>query len=220
MYSTTASSSWERSRSPCHQVRPPPHGSHAARAAARPPNSCPSPPTPPDPTPPDSQPAHPGRPRDRPISAIPSSPPFSCQYGRTSRTTTQTDTSSRLNPGKSQGRPSEKAGLEAHRPKRPTRPRSPKKAPVPDHPTVRSAPDGASRGAFSCPEEGEDPLARRPSSARPLEAALWEPMATESLVRSWVSSRSAGERGRKQDLPCFRGIQKRERRDSNPRPPA
>ena len=54
--------------------------------------------------------------------------------GRTSGTTTQTDTSSQLNPGKSQGRPNEKHGLEAHRSKRPTRLRSPKKAPVPDEP--------------------------------------------------------------------------------------
>ena len=38
--------------------------------------------------------------------------------GRTSGTTTQTDTSSQLNPGKSQGRPNEKPGLEAHRSKR------------------------------------------------------------------------------------------------------
>src|ERR1019366_9882999 len=68
--------------------------------------------------------------------------------GRTSGTTTQTDTSSRLNPGKSQGRPIEKPGLEAHRAKRPTRLRSPKKAPVPDQPNLRSEPDGPSEKQF------------------------------------------------------------------------
>ena len=36
---------------------------------------------------------------------------------RTSATTTQTDPSSQLNPGKSQGRPNKTPGLEAHRPK-------------------------------------------------------------------------------------------------------
>src|SRR5205823_4024330 len=60
--------------------------------------------------------------------------------GRTNGTTTQTDTSSKLNPGKSQARPNEKPGLEAHRPNRPTPLRSPNKAPVPDQPNLRSAP--------------------------------------------------------------------------------
>jgi hypothetical protein len=36
----------------------------------------------------------------------------------------------RLNPGKSQGRPNEKPGLEAHRSKRPTRLRSPNARPL------------------------------------------------------------------------------------------
>jgi hypothetical protein len=68
--------------------------------------------------------------------------------GRTSGTTTQTDTSSKLNPGKSQGRPNEKPGLAAHRQKRPTRLRSLKKAPVPDEPKLRSEPDGPSKRYF------------------------------------------------------------------------
>ena len=53
-----------------------------------------------------------------------------------------------LNPGKSQGRPKDKHGLEAHRRKRPTRLRSPKKAPVPDHRTLGPDPDGPSRKHF------------------------------------------------------------------------
>jgi hypothetical protein len=53
-----------------------------------------------------------------------------------------------LNPGKSQGRPNDKHGLEAHRRKRPTRLRSPKKAPVPDHRTVGPDPDGPSEKHF------------------------------------------------------------------------
>ena len=68
--------------------------------------------------------------------------------GRTSGTTTQTDTCSQHNPGKSQGRPNEKPGLKAHRANRPTRLRSPNKAPVPDHPTLRPDPDGASTEHF------------------------------------------------------------------------
>jgi hypothetical protein len=48
--------------------------------------------------------------------AIPTPPPtWLTVSGRTSGTTTQTDTSSKLNPGKSRGRPNEKHGLEAHR---------------------------------------------------------------------------------------------------------
>ena len=86
----------------------------------------------------------PDRSLDRPTSTTPSSPPpprLTCS-GRTSATTTQTDTCSRHNPGKSQGRPNEKHGLEAHRANRPTRLRSPNKAPVPDRPTLRPGPDG------------------------------------------------------------------------------
>ena len=77
------------------------------------------------------------------------SPPTSpTTRGRTSGTTTQTDTSSRLNPGKSQGRPKTDHGLTAHRTKRPTRLRSPKKAPVPDRRTVGPGPDGPSEHHF------------------------------------------------------------------------
>jgi hypothetical protein len=65
------------------------------------------------------------------------------RIGRTSGQTTTTDTCSRHNPSKSQGLPNAKPALAAHRPKRPAQLRSPKKAPVPDHPTVRTGPDGA-----------------------------------------------------------------------------
>jgi hypothetical protein len=68
--------------------------------------------------------------------------------GRTSGTTTQTDTCSRHNPGKSQGRPNEKPGLEAHRANRPTRLRSPNEAPIPDRSTLRPDPDRASNEQF------------------------------------------------------------------------
>ena len=60
----------------------------------------------------------------------------------------------RLNPGKSQGRPNEKHGLEAHRSKRPTRLRSPKKAPVPDRPNLRSEPDGPPNKQFHASRRG------------------------------------------------------------------
>ena len=46
------------------------------------------------------------------------------------------------------GRPNELPGLEAHRQKRPTRLRSPKKAPVPEQPTLRPKPDGPSEEHF------------------------------------------------------------------------
>ena len=46
------------------------------------------------------------------------------------------------------GAANEKHGLEAHRQLRPTRLRSPKKAPVPDHPTLRPEPDGPSEQHF------------------------------------------------------------------------
>jgi len=59
-----------------------------------------------------------------------------------------------LNPGKSQGRPNEKHGLEAHRRKRPTRLRSPKKAPVPDHQTLGPDPDGPSEPHFHATRSG------------------------------------------------------------------
>jgi hypothetical protein len=53
-----------------------------------------------------------------------------------------------LNPDKSHGRPKDKHGLEAHRRKRPTRLRSPKKAPVPDDRTLGPDPDGPSKTHF------------------------------------------------------------------------
>jgi hypothetical protein len=77
--------------------------------------------------------------------------------GRTSGTTTQTDTCSQHNPGKSQGRPNELPGLEAHRANRPTRLRSPNKAPVPDPPTLRPDPDGAFKPHFHAANRGSGP---------------------------------------------------------------
>jgi hypothetical protein len=64
-------------------------------------------------------------------NAIPFTPTIVDVSGRTTGKTTQTDTSSKLNPGKSQGRPNEKHGLEAHRAKRPTRLRPPNERPCP-----------------------------------------------------------------------------------------
>src|SRR3954447_24947788 len=58
-------------------------------------------------------------------------------HGRTSGTTTQTDTCSRHNPRKPQGRPIEKPELEAYRANRPTRLRSLNKASVPDRSTPK-----------------------------------------------------------------------------------
>ncbi len=76
---------------------------------------------------------------------------------RTSGTTTQTDTSSQLNPGKSQGRPNEKPGLEAHRSKRPTRLRSPKEGPCPGSAETSTRTRQTLQPAVSCLEkEGRD----------------------------------------------------------------
>ena len=55
---------------------------------------------------------------------------------------------SQFNPGKSQGRPNEKHGLEAHRSKRPTRLRSPKKPLSQMDRNLRSEPDRASKKQF------------------------------------------------------------------------
>jgi hypothetical protein len=98
----------------------------------------------------------PTRPPARPTSPTPSitsTNRLTCSR-RTSGTTTQTDTCSRHNPGKSQGRPNEKAGLEAHRANRPTRLRSPNKAPGPDRPTLRPAPDRAFTEHFHAAKRG------------------------------------------------------------------
>ena len=70
------------------------------------------------------------------------------QGGRTSGKTTRPIRALPLKPGKSQGRPRDKHGLEAHRQKRPTRLRSPKEAPVPDRRTVGPGPDGPSEKHF------------------------------------------------------------------------
>jgi hypothetical protein len=57
--------------------------------------------------------------------------------GRTSRTTTKTDTSCLLAQSRQvAGAANEKPRLDAHRASRPTRRRSPKKAPVPDRPNL------------------------------------------------------------------------------------
>jgi len=55
-----------------------------------------------------------------------------------------------LNPGKSQGRPIDFHGLEAHRRKRPTRLRSPMKGPYPGSPDRRPGAGQTLRAAFSC----------------------------------------------------------------------
>jgi hypothetical protein len=133
-----------------------PIGLHQAAPATSTPQACAPPEPRTEPGPPHRSPRHrshgehPGRSRDRPTSPTTSSPPTTrlTRSGRTSGTTTQTDTSSRLNPGKSQGRPNEKHGLKAHRANRPTRLRSPTKAPVPDRSTLRPDPDRASNEHF------------------------------------------------------------------------
>ena len=101
----------------------------------------------------------PARSRDRPTSTTPSSPPPTqlTTSGRTSGTTTQTDTCSQHNPGKSQGRPNEKPGLEAHRAKRPTRLRSPNRSPCPGSPDPKAGPGQRPPRAFSCHEREQRP---------------------------------------------------------------
>jgi hypothetical protein len=72
--------------------------------------------------------------------------------GRASETTTQTDTSSKLNPGKSQGRPSEKAGLEAHRPKTAYPSAFSQQSPCAGSPDATAETGQSLREAFSCHE--------------------------------------------------------------------
>jgi hypothetical protein len=77
--------------------------------------------------------------------------------GNTKRRTSGTNDNDRYvltaQPGQAAGAAkTELPALSAHRPKRPARLRSPKKAPLPDRPTVRSGPDGAFKKGFSCPE--------------------------------------------------------------------
>ena len=83
------------------------------------------------------------------------SPPHRRQRaGEPAGRTTQTDTSSQLNPRKSQGRPNEKHGLETHRQKRPTRLRSPKKGPCPGSTDAKTGAGRTLQAAFSCREYG------------------------------------------------------------------
>ena len=98
----------------------------------------------------------PGRSLDRPTSSTPSSPPPTrlTHSGRTSGTTTQTDTCSRHNPGKSQGRPNEKPGLEAHRANRPTRLRSPNRSPCPGSPDPTAGPGQSLHEQFHAARSG------------------------------------------------------------------
>jgi hypothetical protein len=74
-----------------------------------------------------------------------------------------------LNPGKSQGRPKDKHGLKAHRRKRPTRLRSPKKAPVPDGRTLGPDPDRPSEKHFHAATS--ESLGRRGRAI----ASVWSP---------------------------------------------
>ena len=71
---------------------------------------------------------------------------------RTRGRTTTTDTCSQHNPGKSQGRPKDKPALEAHRPKRPARLRSPRR-PLSriNRPYARDRTEPSA--GFSCPDE-------------------------------------------------------------------
>ena len=137
--STCGSSSRATSQRCPSPPTPPDQTAAGSRPASRSPPACsaPAPPSGP-PRPRRSRPhrshdAHPSRSRDQPswATATLHLPARLTVRGRSSGTTTQTDTSSQLNPGKSQGRPNEKHGLEAHRSKRPTRLRSPKEGPCP-----------------------------------------------------------------------------------------
>src|ERR1019366_1734533 len=79
-----------------------------------------------------------------------------------------------LNPGKSQGRPKDKHGLEAHRQKRPTRLRSPKEGPYPGSPDRRPGPGRTLRDAFSCRDTRDArqrPGREVPSLARGLQGS-------------------------------------------------
>ena len=91
-------------------------------------------------------------------------------HGRSSGRTTQTDTCSRHNPGESQGRPPKSPGsqpiVQNGLPSAFSQ-----KAPVPDHPTVRTGPDSAFRAGFSCPESQASPA---PETARWISAEFVE----------------------------------------------
>ena len=88
--------------------------------------------------------------------------------GRTSGTTTQTDTSSQLNPGKSQGRPNEKAGLEAHRPITAYPSAFSQQSPCAGSPDPKAGTGQSLRHAVSC-HEMEQPWRRAvPAGARRL----------------------------------------------------
>jgi hypothetical protein len=67
---------------------------------------------------------------------------------RTSGTTTQTDTCSQRNPGKSRARPNESPGSKPIAQTGLPRQRSPNQAPIPDCPTLRPDPDRAPGRAF------------------------------------------------------------------------
>src|ERR1035437_8588470 len=91
-----------------------------------------------------------------------------------------------LNPGKSQGRPKEKHGLEAHRQKRPTRLRSPNEGPCPGG-TKRSAPTGRTlQTPFSCREKRVRPrVSRRPLSRSPHRDRRPQLASTEAINAGW-----------------------------------
>src|SRR5689334_17981331 len=118
--------------------------------------------------------------------------------GRTSGTTTQTDTCSRHNPDKSQGRPNEKPGLKAHRANRPTRLRSPNKAPVPDRSTLRPDPDRAFTEHFHAARCATPPGCPRMGVERGCPRGLFScagPLEVEARADAALQER-AGEAGR------------------------
>src|SRR4051794_31947543 len=107
----------------------------------------------------------PDRSTDPPRQRHFSPPPRLTSNGGTSGTTTQTDTCSQHNPGKLQGRPNEKPGLEAHRANRPTRLRSPTQSPCPGSLGATAGPGQSLHAAVSCREE------RQPDSVRPVSGS-------------------------------------------------
>jgi hypothetical protein len=86
----------------------------------------------------------------------------------------------------SQGRPNEKPGIEAHRANRPTRLRSPKKAPVPDHPTLGREPDGTSAQHFHAARSGTE------NQSAPTGDNAEASVATYRVPRSFRSNRALG----------------------------
>ena len=90
-------------------------------------------------------------------------------------------------------------GLEAHRSKRPTRLRSPKQAPVPDHPNLRTEPDRASHQQFhaSTTRSRNSPLVTGPEAGCCRRRRSWvrcEPRSRLALTRDMPVPRLYGHR--------------------------